>query len=346
MPDGAAAKKASADAEKKLPAAKKALADAQAAAAKEDATYTPLANLGPTASTGRRLALAKWITDRGNPLTARVAVNHVWMRHFGKPLVPTVANFGLAGKKPTHPELLDWLAVRFMDDGWSLKKLHRLLVTSATYRLGSQAVPGSRDLERDPDNLFLWRMNPRRMDAEVIRDSLLAAAGQLDATRGGPPLDEKLGQTSPRRSLYFRFNTEYRMQFLEQFDAASPNECYERRESVVPQQALALANSALALSQARLLARRLSGSADGTTPAGFVTAAFEQVLGRAPTAEERNRCERFLEEQTRLLGEPAKLNAFPPASDTAVPPAADAAQRARENLVHVLFNHNDFVTIR
>jgi hypothetical protein len=136
------------------------------------------------------------------------------------------------------------------------------------------------------------------------------------------------------------------MQMLEQFDAASPSECYERRESVVPQQALALSNSVLALSQARLLARNLSAAADGATAIGFITAAFEQVLGRAPTTEERTRCERFLAEQTTLLREPAKLTAFPAGPNGVVPPAADAAQRARENLVHVLFNHNDFITIR
>src|SRR5207237_319436 len=156
MPHDAAAKKALADAEKKLTAARKALTDAQTAAAKEDATYTPLANFGPSGSTGRRLALAKWITHRDNPLTARVAVNHVWMRHFGKPLVPSVANFGLAGKPSTHPALLDWLAVQFMDDGWSLKKLHRLIVASATYRLSSHSAADDPNLALDADNRYLW----------------------------------------------------------------------------------------------------------------------------------------------------------------------------------------------
>ncbi len=302
---------------------------------------------GRGTTTGRRFALALWIAGRDNPLTARVAVNHVWARHFGKPLVPTVANFGLSGKKPTHPELLDWLAVEFMEDGWSLKKLHRLLVTSQAYRMSSAeaAAPSA-----DPDNRTLWRMNARRMEAEVVRDSLLAAAGSLDAALGGPILDEKLGETSPRRSLYFRFNTEYRMPFLDQFDAPSPSECYERRESVVPQQALALSNSALSLTQARLLAKRLAEALrpepGGLSASAFVGAAFAQVLSRAPTAEERTRCERFLREQEALLKEPAKLSAFPPAPTAVTPPAADAAQRARENLVHVLFNHNDFVTVR
>jgi hypothetical protein len=333
LPPDAVAKKARSDAEQRL-------AGARAAAAKPDTSYTSLVQLNPAKSTGRRLALARWITRRDNPLTARVAVNHVWMRHFGKPLVPTAANFGMGGKPPTHPALLDWLAVRFMGDGWGMKKLHRLIVTSQTYRLGSQGTDAN-NLKIDPENRYLWRMNPRRMEAEAVRDSLLAAAGQLDPTRGGPALDVNLGQTSRRRSVYFRFNTEYKIRFLEQFDAPSPSECYERHESVVPQQALALCNSALALSQSRLLARRLTGGGGD-----FIQAAFEQVLGRAPTAEERSRCERFLREQTALLQSPGRLTPFPAGPDAVTPPAADPAARAREDLVHVLFNHNDFVTIR
>jgi hypothetical protein len=299
--------------------------------------------LGPkSSSTGRRLALARWLTDRNNPLTARVAVNHVWMRHFGKPLVPTVANFGLAGKRPSHPELLDWLAVEFMESGWSLQHLHRLIVTSETYRLGSQAAKGDPRQAADPENRYLWRMNPRRMEAEVVRDSLLAAAGRLDPALGGPILDEKLGQTSGRRSLYFRFNTEYRMPFLDQFDAPSPSECYERHESVIPQQSLALMNSTLALTQSRHLAARLGAG----RPADFVTAAFETVLGRPPTQAERQRSESFLRTQAELLRSPAKLTPFPGTASGVPPPSADPHQRAREGLILVLFNHNDFVTIR
>jgi hypothetical protein len=339
----AAAKKALAEAEQKLAATRKARAEAVVAAGKGDPTYTPLLQFSPAVSTGRRLALARWITDRRNPLTARVAVNHIWMRHFGRPLVATVANFGLNGQKPTHPELLDWLAVELMESGWSMKKLHRLLVTSDTYRLSSSAAAAA-SRSADPDNRYLWRMNSRRMEAEAVRDSLLAAAGQLDPVMGGPILDEGLGQTSHRRSVYFRFNTEYRMRFLDQFDAASPTECYERRESVVPQQALALFNSALALNQSRLLAKHLTAAAPA--PDAFVTAAFEQVLGRPPTAEERARCERFLRRQAGLVQNVTRLTPFPPGPDAVTLPSPDPAQRARESLVHVLFNHNDFVTIR
>jgi hypothetical protein len=342
MPDDPTSKKALADAEQKLAAAQKVLTGAQAAAMKKDAGYTPILTAMPTGSTGRRLALARWITSRDNPLTARVAVNHVWLRHFGKPLVPSVANFGLAGKRPTHPELLDWLAVELMDSGWSMKKLHRLIVTSAAYRMSSgNAQPG------DPENRWLCRMNPHRMESEVVRDSLLALAGQLDLAQGGPIIDEKQGLTSHRRSVYFRLSTEHKIPFLELFDQASPNECYERRESVVPQQALALSNSSLALSMARLLAKRLMQDAKvAASDTAFVAAAFEQVLCRAPTAEEQTRCERFLREQTELLKNPAKLTPFPADGAGVTPPSADPAQRARENLIHVLFNHNDFVTIR
>ena len=321
-------------------AASKALADAQAARSNCDDAFTPVARLDPATSTGRRLALARWIAARDNPLTARVAVNHVWLRHFGSPLVPTVANFGLNGKPPMHPALLDWLAVRFMDDGWSFKRLHRLIVTSETYRLSAR-VPSA---THDPENRYLGRANARRMEGEVLRDSLLAVAGALDPTPGGPVLDEKQGQTVLRRSIYFRYNTEYKMLLLDQFDPASPTECYERHESVIPQQALALTNSALALTQSRRLARRLSETSK--SDADFVAAAFAQVLSRPPTADEHARCSRFLREQTRLLTDPARLTPFPPGPDTAAAPSTDPSQRAREDLIQVLFNHNDFVTIR
>jgi hypothetical protein len=328
----------------KLAAAKKAHADALAVAAKDDPTYTPLIKMSdPAGSTGRRLALAQWITDRKNPLTARVAVNHIWMRHFGTALVPSVANFGLNGKRPTHPELLDYLAVQFMESGWSMKKLHRLLVTSQTYRLDSRNRDGA-NKTADPENVQYWRANPHRMEAEVVRDSLLAVAGQLDPTKGGPILDEKLGQSSKRRSVYFRFNTEYKMQFLDQFDAASPTECYERRESVIPQQALALHNSTLAINMSRELAKQLS--AHSPAQAEFIASAFEQVLSRYPDSDERKLCEKFLIEQTDLYRQPTKLTPFPGQLAGVTPPSNNAAQHAREDLIQVLFNHNDFVTVR
>jgi hypothetical protein len=298
----------------------------------------------PATSTGRRLALARWITDKNNPLAARVAMNHIWLRHFGKGIVPTEFDFGRNGRPPSHPGLLDWLADELMTHGWSMKHMHRLIVTSRAYRMDSQSSPGN--AARDRDNRFLWRMNPRRVEGEVVRDSLLYVAGQLDLTMGGPDIDHHLGLTSRRRSLYFRHAAEKQMEFLTLFDAASVTECYRRSESIVPQQALALANSSLALAQARLLAHSLSQKVEKSDAAAFVKAGFEQVLSRPPTDPESAACVKFLDEQTALLADGKKLTASVGAPASPVHPAADPAQRARENLIHVLMNHHDFVTIR
>jgi hypothetical protein len=349
-PDDPKTKQAETTAEAKWTEARKALETARAAAGKSSSKYTPLSPVYPTTSTGRRLALARWIASRQNPLTARVAVNHIWMRHFGTPLVPTVADFGLNGKPPSHPALLDWLAVEFMERGWSMKALHRLIVTSAAYRMRSSGRgPGDPNPGIDPGNAALWRMNPRRMEAELVRDNVLHMAGGLDPTMGGPDLDQDTGLTSGRRSLYFRHAPEKQVTFLKLFDAANVNACYRRDESIVPQQALALVNSPLALAQSRLLARRLTAEVgDEPSPAAdfaFVTAAFEQVLGRAPTVEERSACADYLGMQAQRLTDPGRLTAFNGPAN-AVAPVAEPRLRAREDLVLVLINHNDFVTIR
>jgi hypothetical protein len=298
---------------KKLAEAEKALAKAEAdLKAPPSTSYTPrkIATY-PATSTGRRLALARWIASTENPLTARVLVNHVWLRHFGAPLVTTTFDFGHNGAAPIHPELLDTLAAGFMNDGWSLRKLHRVLVMSQAYRRDSNGDPAG--LAKDPENRTLWRMNVRRMEAEAVRDGVLYLAGSLDGTRGGPELDHASALTTTRRSLYYRHANEKQAEFLLMFDAASVNECYERTESIIPQQALALANSVLAETQSRILAKKLP--ADD----GFLDAAFRTVLGRPPSAAEREQCSTFLR---------------------------DAGAKGREGLVHVLFNHNDFVTIR
>ncbi|HTU21550.1 MAG TPA: DUF1553 domain-containing protein [Gemmataceae bacterium] len=298
----------------------------------------------PATSSGRRLALARWITEKRNPLAARVAMNHLWLRHFGKGIVPTEFDFGRNGQPPTHPALLDWLADEFMAHGWSMKHMHRLIVTSRTYRLDSRT--DSDNLDHDRDNRYLWRMNVRRMEGEVVRDSLLYVAGQLDGTMGEPDIDHHLGLTSRRRSLYFRHAAEKQMELLTLFDAASVNECYRRSESIVPQQALALSNSSLALAQSRLLARSLSQQVGTGDSSAFVKAAFEQVLTRLPTEQELTACQKFLRDQAALLAESKKMTTSPGTSISSVPPAADPVQRAREGLIHVLLNHNDFVTIR
>lgn len=371
-PAAQAAKKAKAGKRNKEPevtvdAARKKLDETRKKVA-ERSDYPPIDQLYPATSTGRRLALARWIAWRENPLTARVAMNHIWMRHFGEPLVATVFDFGLNGKPPTHPELLDWLAVEFMDRGWSMKAMHRLIVTSQAYALQSTAAADDPRRKLDPDNVYLWRANPRRMEAEIVRDSVLFVGGKLDLTLGGPDLDHEAGLSTPRRSLYFRQANEKQMTFLKLFDVASVNECYRRSESVVPQQALALANSPLAIAQARLLAKSLwqesnpgapqvataqegaAGNialpqANQATQARFIAIAFEQVLGRPPVEQEKTLCAEFLATQSKRLANAKSLTTFDGGDSAAIKPADDPQQRAREDLVHVLLNHNDFVTI-
>ncbi len=322
-----------AEAKAALTAAGQQLKKAQAAAENPGETYEPLGDLHPQTSTGRRLALARWVVRPENPRTARVAVNHLWLRHFGAPLVASVANFGPAGTDPTHPELLDWLAVEFAENGWSMKRLHRLMVTSRAYRMAS-AGPAP---DADPENRFYWRMNPRRMEAEAVRDGILAVCGNLDRAMGGPDLDPVKNRQSKRRGLYFRTTPDQQELMLSLFDAANPNACYRREESVTPQQALALSNSGLALDQARLLAAELAGEAD------FAAAAFLRILGREPNAAELASMRRFLAEGAKKLPDGPPL---PGKGESTVSPSREPRQRARENLVHVLFSHNDFVTIR
>ena len=233
----------------------------------------------PATSTGRRLAFAQWIADRRNPLTARVLVNHVWLRHFGAPLVADVSDFGRRAAAPLHQDVLDTLAVGFMEDGWSIKQLHRTMVLSELYaRSSSNAGADPPTLAADPDNNFYWRMNPRRMESQVVRDSLLQIAGRLDPTIGGPSLDAVAAETSPRRSLYFTQNADIEHRFLATFDNANVLECYRRNESVVPQQALALTNSKLSRDCADALAAKLQPLDDDA----FIREAFLTVLGRAP----------------------------------------------------------------
>lgn len=346
----AAERKATADANSKpdVDKAQKELTDARAVAdaaraalATSGETYTSLSPIYPSRSTGRRLALAKWIASQQNPLTARVAINHLWMRHFGRGLVETPTNFGRSGKPPSHPELLDWLAVELMENGWRMKAIHRLMVTSHTYRLRSNlGTVDHPNLTKDRDNRLYWRANTRRMEAEVVRDSILACAGELDAVIGGQEIDATQGQASHRRSLYFAIHGEGKMQFLDLFDAADVCDCYERTSSVRPQQALALANSDLPIVQSRALAAKLwqvsAVIADASMrQAEFVHRAFEQILSRPPNDEELRASLDYLAQQTHELST-VNLDAT----------GTSTAERARESLIHALFNHNDFVTIR
>jgi hypothetical protein len=213
-----------------------------------------------------------------------VLVNRVWQGHFGTGLVSTPNNFGLRSEAPSHPELLDWLAARFVEDGWSLKSLHRWIMLSATYRQSSSAT--RQQLAVDPDNRWLGRFTPRRLEAEEIRDAMLSVAGQLDATPGGPATHDL---SVPRRSLYVQTARWDRGSFALLFDAANPDSSDERRTvSTVAPQALFLLNNPFAHNQARRLAERVlrevpgGGEADGARIAQL----FRLLFGRPPTAEE------------------------------------------------------------
>lgn len=335
---------AAADSTAAQTAAQTKLQQARQAAELPSTEYTPLGEQFPRSSTGRRTALANWIVDDSNPRTARVAVNHIWGRHFGQPLVATPENFGLNGRQPTHPELLDWLATELIANNWKMKPVHRQLVLSATYRMSSEsppAAPNAVDISTaaDPGNLYLWRMNSRRMEAELVRDSTLSVASRLDRTIGGPELPETDGEKNLRRSMYFRNTPNEKMLMLEVFDVADPNACYRRKESIVPHQSLAMMNSGLVLDSARTLATELADEDD------FVTAAFVAVLSRSPTTEEAARCHTFLQQHAELLQETTR-QPFPAGGSATEPAATDLLLRAKQNLVHVLLLHNDFVTIR
>ncbi|MFN0129723.1 MAG: DUF1553 domain-containing protein, partial [Verrucomicrobiales bacterium] len=332
--------------------AREALATARKALTEESATYGPLGPVHPPNSTGRRLALARWITDPENPLTARVAMNHVWMRHFGRPLVSSVFDFGKAGMAPRHPELLDWLAAEFMNQKWSLKAMHRLMVTSSAYRMKSSGgVLVAANEAKDPDNVQLWRMNVRRAEAEVVRDSVIHVSGAMDFTMGGPELDQGAGESTLRRTVYFRHAKEKLMEFTQTLDGPGVSECYKRDESIVPQQALALANSVLVKTQSRRLAQAIMATPgpDGDKKlddAQFIDRAFTAVLSRPPASEEAGACLQFLNDQTALLSDPSRLTPAAVGDAAAQAAATEPQARARENLVLVLFNHNDFISIR
>jgi hypothetical protein len=304
-----------------------------------DPNPAPIRKGKNTNTLGRRLTLAEWIVSPENPLTARVLVNRVWQRHFGNPLVATPNDFGLAGARSTHPELLDYLASELMRQGWSLKKLHRLVVTSATYKQSSVAPkPSETSLIKigfrqpplpeqvDGDNQLLWRQNLRRLNAEQLRDSLLAVSGKLRDYSGGPPiwpelpndvlaanpafLDDNETKTkgwypSPPelqgvRSVYLIQKRTVRVPFMETFDLPeNATSCARRNQSTVAPQALSLLNSPLALDSAREFATRVRNEA-GENPEIQVKRAFALAFQRAPEPEESRSCLELLERRTLL----------------------------------------------
>lgn len=300
--------------------------------------------------TGRRLALARWLTRPEHPLTARVLVNRVWKHHFGAGLVKTLDNFGKTGARPTHPELLDWLAVEFLRGGWSVKRLHRLIMTSATYRQSSQVQS---DHERlDPDGALLSRMPLRRLEGEALRDSLLSAAGRLDGTPFGPPDPVDVaadGLVTPRgtaagwrRSIYILQRRSEVPTILETFDLPrmTPN-CVERQDSNVAPQALHLMNNRLVRELSDDFARRLAEA--GERPEQQIERAYLVALGRPPTDEERQLSLSALAELTEEWR--AKLASQP--AGTVVPDdiSRRAAERALGSLCHALLNSAEFIYI-
>jgi hypothetical protein len=242
------------------------------------------------ASTGRRTALANWIVRPDNPLSTRVIVNRVWQYHFGRGLAASSSDFGKLGEPPTHPELLDWLARWFVAQGWSLKKLHREIMLSAAYGQTARRPPPPEALRLDPGNRYLWRFTPRRLDAEQVRDGMLAASGELVLKAGGPSEDAN----GFRRSIYTIKKRNNQNELLRSLDApAGFASTAERQSTTTPTQALLLLNGDWLLARAQKLASKVEG----------IDQVWETVLGRAPSLRERETAEAFL---TKRLGGPDK----------------------------------------
>ena len=311
-------------------------------------------------TTGRRRALAEWLMKPENPLPARVMVNRLWRDHFGRGIVATPSDFGTQGAAPTHPELLDWLASEFVAQGWGLKAMHRLLVTSATYRQSS--IPPPETAAADPENSLFSRMARRRLEAEAVRDALLAAAGQLDLRVGGPSVFPELppgidprggwprsasAADRNRRSLYVFAKRNLKYPLFDAFDAPDTNvTCAERNVSVNAPQALMLLNSALILDSARHLAGRVLAAAnDRSDLSALVRGAYRGVLSRDPDAGEVQRGVAFLEAEPELTSARAddpKSLALP----VPMPDGGDLAQGAAlVDYCHVLLNLNEFVFV-
>lgn len=243
-----------------------------------------------------RLDLARAIADRNNPLTARVIVNRIWMHHFGTGLVTSPSNFGLRAEPPSHPELLDYLAARFVEDGWSIKKLHRLILQSRTYQLSSTENAKARAV--DADNRLLARANRRRLEFEAMRDSLLFVAGNLDSKMGGKAVDITTAPYAKRRTVYGFVDRQNLPGVFRTFDLASPDSSTPQRyQTTVPQQALYMMNHAFVQEQAKALAKR---SSLANEPAARVRHLYRDVYARVPDAEEMRIGLQFVERAAQL----------------------------------------------
>ncbi len=276
--------------------------------------------------TDPRVALADWITsmDRGaGPLLARVMANRLWQHHFGKGIVGTSNDFGVQGERPSHPELLEWLAQELVRGGWKLKPLHKHIMLSAAYQ--QSPVVHEENVKADPANRYLWHYQTRRLDAELIRDSLLAVGGNLDLTMYGPSILDN----TPRRSVYLRVKRSELLPIMTMFDAPEPTQSIgERVSTTVPTQALALMNSPFVRQQAEKLAARIRPASDVPLPAA-IDRAYQTAFSRLPSDSERTRMLAFVESQTAALGGDAN----------------EAIKKALVEFCHVLLCLNEFVYI-
>jgi len=303
-------------------------------------------------TTGLRLQLARWIADPNNPLTSRVMVNRLWQHHFGQALVGSPDNFGNTGFEPLHAELLDYLAHDFVSGGWGMKRIHRQILLSRVYQLSAVHPLADEYVARDAENQYYWRGNRRRIDAEALRDAMLAVSGQLRLDVGGPGfkatisadalegLSMKEGAWKPapaeeqhRRTIYMFHKRSLLLPLLTVFDFADTTQpCAQRSISTVAPQALALLNNEFVSQQSRALAERLLREKPASDAARIVTL-WWQALGRAPTSAEQAAAERHLVQQREEFGRPA--NVEPPEVNT----------RALASLCQVVFNLNEFIYV-
>ncbi len=316
--------------------------------------------LEPAGEQANRLDLARWLVAPENPLTPRVTVNRVWQEHFGRGLVETENDFGTQGSPPTHPELLDWLAGQFIDSGWSMKALHRLIVLSAAYRQASAFRPEL--VESDPNNKLLARQARLRLNAEAIRDAALAASGLLSREVGGPgvypPQPEGIyrftqqvkywkvssGGDRYRRGMYTYFWRSSPYPFLMTFDAPDANTaCTRRVRSNTPLQALTLANDRVFLEAAQGLASRVLKESPSPADAERLRLAFRLCLSREPSATENDRLARLLASQRESFANDAKAaETLAPATRPEGVAAGEAA--AWTAVARVLLNLDEFIT--
>jgi hypothetical protein len=310
-----------------------------------------------------RLGLARWLVDRDNPLTARVFVNRVWQTHFGEGLVRSPEDFGVQGARPTHPELLDWLAVAFMESGWDIKYLHKVIVMSATYR---QDSTWSRDAADDPEN-YLWARGPRvRLQAELIRDQALALGGLLTTSLGGASVlpyqpdglweeiatvtdyQQSVGGDLYRRSLYTYWKRTVPPPMMAAFDATSRESCVVRRSRTnTPLQALALMNDVIFVEAARGLAQRTLGqSADAMTHRELLISVFERATARPPSEDELKVLERVHGRSLRAFRDnPSEAQKWLEHGELKVPSGRDAVELAAlATVASLVLNLDEVIT--